>query len=199
MLTPAYEHTLFAKGYSRIVGIDEVGRGSWAGPLAMGAFVFTADMPVISGIKDSKQLSAQAREEVARVLDEYPHSIHYQSAAEIDQHGLAHALHSLVKEIVTTYQSDHTYFLLDGKFGIDLPPNLETHIKGDTKFYAIAAASILAKVARDELMDQLNLKHPGYNWDTNKGYGTSQHIQQIQTLGLSPAHRRSFALKWVND
>lgn len=183
------------RGASCAVGLDEVGRGPIAGPLAVGAVVLPCEVR-IEGLNDSKQLNASEREriagEVKRVALAW--SVQYVDAMQIDALGISTALRTAFRAAIAAVEQQGApvdLVLLDGN-----PMHLDARecnvVKGDSKVAAIAAASVIAKVERDALMDRLDAEYPGYGFSENKGYGTAAHRQAIRELGLSPAHRVSF-------
>lgn len=194
-----------AKGNPQfIIGVDEVGRGPLAGPVAVGAFLATpAVLHPYRGIRDSKQLSPSAREEWAlrlrRAMQDDPASLRYAvsfvSAAMIDKVGIQRAIRRALSSALRQLRADPSLckVLLDG--GLHAPPEYEdqrTIIRGDETETAIALASIVAKVARDRRMVRLDKVHKGYGFATHKGYGTALHRAAIKRLGLSPIHRHTF-------
>lgn len=198
MLKPEFELQVLREGkYHRIVGIDEVGRGCLAGPVAVGAYVFNADSAFIEGIKDSKMLLAPMRAKLYKSLwDESVHAVEYGSVDEINSIGLGKLLHQLIFRHISRYDDSKTLFLIDGRFAVNFGLNSKQIIKGDFNFYSIAAASIIAKVQRDSLMKELDILYPGYGFGRHKGYGTKQHRQAIENLGICKEHRANF--KFVN-
>ena len=184
-----------------IIGIDEVGRGPLAGPVAVCALAVSPHMlKHFRGIKDSKQLSESQREEWLQLIkmhmgDELRFAVSMVSAKEIDQKGIAPAIKkSLAASIKKLGISPADCEVrLDG--GLKAPPEYKkqkTIIKGDEKESMIAMASIVAKVTRDRLLVRLDKKYPGYGLAGHKGYGTVSHIAAIRSLGFSGIHRRSF-------
>lgn len=196
MLRPEFELQILREGkYHRIVGIDEVGRGCLAGPVAVGAYVFNVDTPVFEGVNDSKLVPAQVRSKLYKDLwDEDLHAIEYGTANEINNVGLGKLLHQLIFRHISRYDDERTLFLIDGRFAADFGLNSKQIIRGDFNFYSIAAASIVAKVQRDNLMRELDALYPGYGFARHKGYGTKQHRQAIQNLGICKEHRSSFRI-----
>lgn len=174
-----------------MVGIDEVGRGCWAGPVAVGAYVVTSDTKVIESVRDSKQLSASKREVVARELASGKHQVVYGSVEQIDSLGIAKTIEPLIAQLVDSF-SEETYFLIDGNFSANFGDNSLQVKKGDSVHYSIAAASVLAKVARDGLMREMDSRYPGYGFAQHVGYGTVQHRTAIMQKGLTDHHRLSF-------
>lgn len=193
------EHQLFTQGFRRVIGIDEVGRGCLAGPVAMGAFVYYPNTPALMGVNDSKLVSPTERDALWDNLSTQEYKIYYGSVNQINSLGLAAVLHDLLAQIVSDFHDEQTYFLVDGYFRTVLPPASQMIIKGDTQHYSIAAASVLAKVERDRLMHQLDKEFPGYLLFKHKGYATVEHRRAIQKLGPSAAHRTSFRLEWSNE
>ena len=187
------ESAVLAQGYARVAGVDEVGRGPLAGPVTAAAVVLDpAHVP--KGLNDSKQLSAKVRARLAEDIASCAEvSVAHASVEEIDQLNILQASHLAMKRSIFGLQSPVDYVLIDGRMlprGLNLPA--QGIVKGDCQSLSIAAASIVAKVARDRLMVDLAQQHPGYGWDTNKGYGSKSHIQALQDLGPTPHHRRSF-------
>lgn len=191
------------KGRSlNIIGIDEVGRGALSGPLSVAA-VSLPLRPRISGLNDSKKLSAKRRTEltaqICKVANAY--SIVDIEPFEIDLLGIVKAVRKAMAEAlaaVTTQLGSADIVLIDGT-----PLGLHSHeqaiVKGDGKVAAIAAASIIAKVHRDEIMVALSAEHPLYAWDSNKGYGSAAHISAVKKWGLTPMHRYSFCKGIVQE
>lgn len=178
-----------------VVGLDEVGRGPLAGPLAVGAVVLPSE-PMVSGLNDSKQVKECDRgavaEEVRRVALAW--SVQYVQPAQIDEMGIMKSLRHAFTEAVRAIEDQGCavdMILLDGN-PMHLDPREKNVVKGDSKCASIAAASILAKVARDELMDELDSAYSGYDFASNKGYGTQAHRDAIRSLGLCDIHRRSY-------
>jgi ribonuclease HII len=188
---------------SHIVGIDEVGRGPLAGPVTVCACVVGVDfdMSVFKGIKDSKKLSAPKREEwltkILALKDGGSLNFAHVSipASEIDSIGIAVAIKKALKEslMALALNPKTTQILLDGSLYAPVEfTNQETIIKGDEKVPVISAASIVAKVTRDQFMEEQGKLYPVYGFETHKGYGTAAHITAIKKHGISPIHRKSF-------
>ncbi len=181
------------KTYSVIAGVDEVGRGPWAGPVTACAVVLDpANIP--DGLDDSKKLTAKRREFLfEQILTTADVSIAHVSVAEIDQMNILQASLLAMEKAVSGLTKVADFALIDGN---KTPKNLscpsETIIKGDAKSSSIAAASIVAKVTRDRLMVALSQQFPGYGWETNAGYGTKAHQEGLKTLGVTAHHRHSF-------
>jgi len=198
----AYEARLYAQGARIVVGVDEVGRGSLAGPVSAGAVVLGADWHPVPGLDDSKRLTPARREEVATELKECVQHWHvaHVGASVIDERGLMYALRQAFTEAVDGLMLDALpdYVLLDGR-----PLRLFEHevalVKGDSCVAAIAAASVLAKVERDALMCAADERYPGYGFAGHKGYGSAAHREAIAKKGLSPFHRRSFCSHFLQE
>jgi len=193
------ENTLHNYGYSLIAGIDEVGRGPIAGPVYAGAVIFPSGLNSnstwLNTIDDSKQLTPANREKAAKHIYKSATavSIGSSNSSEVDCLGIVEAIRLAMTRAVEGLPVDPDYLILDH---ISLPSAklpLTSITKGDTKSYSIAAASIVAKVARDKMMVQYNIKYPGYSFDLNKGYGTPTHLKQLNILGPCSIHRFSFA------
>lgn len=179
----------------RIAGVDEAGRGPLAGPVAVAAVILDPARP-IAGLGDSKALSENRREALEPLIRERALAWHVElvSAAEIDRLNILRATLEGMARAVRALQPTAEHALIDGN---RLPPGLpcpaEALVKGDAREPAIMAASILAKVARDRLMRELDLRHPGYGFALHKGYPTPEHLENLRRLGPCDEHRRSFA------
>ena len=182
-----------AKGFLRIAGVDEVGRGPLAGPVTAAAVVLDVSQ-IPEGLNDSKKLSAKKRDAVeVQILEKTAWAVAHASVEEIDEHNILRASHLAMERAVAALDPAPDYLLIDGNLiprGLELPS--EAVIKGDGKSLSIAAASILAKQARDRLMVELAQQFPGYGWEKNAGYPSKQHRDALQILGVTPHHRRSF-------
>jgi ribonuclease HII len=184
-----------------IVGVDEVGRGPLAGPVTVGAVALPIHLiPRFSDVKDSKKLSAKAREAWRdRVHEAGKEGMRWavasSSSSIIDTHGLTHAIRKALREAIRKLDVSPEYcmVLLDG--GLKAPMRYSeqrTIIKGDEKESAIALASIVAKVHRDHVMERWSLVYPNHGFHIHRGYGTLAHYRAIKKEGLTPIHRRSF-------
>jgi len=182
-----------------VAGIDEVGRGSWAGPVVAGAVVFDRKIlePVLlTGLDDSKVLTQAKREDLFAILAESPAAITgigLASIEEIDSTNILQATHLAMSRALEDLVISVDLALVDGDQAPSLSCPVRAIVKGDSKSLSIAAASILAKVTRDRLMGVLAEDCPGYGWETNKGYGTAEHRDAINCLGITIHHRRSYA------
>lgn len=188
-----------ADGAGLVAGIDEVGRGPWAGPVVAAAVVLVpAHLPaaLAAGVDDSKLLPRPRRITIARALRVCP-GVHFAlgsaSVAEIDGHGILAATFLAMGRALSALPVTPDLALVDGNRAPALPCAVRTVVRGDGISLSIAAASIIAKVARDAGMAVLARRHPGYGWERNAGYGSAEHRAALARLGPAPAHRRSFA------
>jgi ribonuclease HII len=188
-----YERKYRAEGFQWIAGIDEVGRGPLAGPVVAAAVILPVDF-FLPGIDDSKRLSEKKREEFNEIIrsDAIAISISMIHAEEIDAINIYQATKKAMKSAVVTLHKRPDFLLIDA-MKLETPYSSDSIIKGDAKSVSIAAASIVAKVARDQLMKELSVIFPAYGFQKNKGYGTKEHIEAIQEYGITPFHRKSFA------
>ena len=194
MILPDYsfESAARTRGLARIAGIDEVGRGPLAGPVTAAAVVLDpARIP--DGLRDSKALTAARRETLAAELAEVAEvSIALASVEEIDRLNILQASLLAMERAVAGLRAVD-FCLIDGnKIPKGLQGKAEAIAKGDARSLSIAAASIVAKVARDAIMVDLAQQFPGYGWERNAGYPTPAHLQALLDLGVTPWHRRSF-------
>ncbi len=181
------------KTYHAIAGVDEVGRGPWAGPVTACAVVLDPNN-IPDGLNDSKKLTARNREALfEKIVKTADVSIAHVTVEEIDRINILQASLLAMETAVADLTKPADFALIDGN---KTPKNLccpcQTIIKGDAKSASIAAASIVAKVTRDRMMVTLSQQFPGYGWETNAGYGTKQHQNGLKTLGVTAHHRRSF-------
>ena len=190
-----YERMLQAKGCRYIVGVDEVGRGPLAGPVVCAAVVMPLDeADLIVGVDDSKKLSAKKREQLSEIIKEkaIAYTVYEVSEKIIDEINILEATKLGMKKAVEGLSVTPDVVLTDGNMTIDVSFPQTSIVKGDALSYSIGAASIVAKVHRDALMDEYAKEYPAYAFDSNKGYGTAAHIQAIKEQGLCPIHRRTF-------
>ncbi len=197
----SYERSLAGEG-AIVVGLDEVGRGSVAGPLAVGAVVLD-ESPILEGLNDSKQIQPERREQIAREIREHSrcYAVEYIEPSFIDAHGMTASLRRAFANAISSIEAQGVVpdvVLLDGNpLGID---KREVNVvKGDAKCASIAAASILAKVERDALMREKAEEYPAYGFDENKGYASPSHIEAIRSQGLSDYHRESFCRSFMQE
>lgn len=195
--TSDYEKQLWAKGYNLVCGIDEVGRGCFAGPVVVGAVIFSADCKIPVGVADSKLLLPKVRERLALEIKECAKSW---AVAEVDVEtinkiGIGKATQMAFKKVVDTISLAPDFLLIDAFYISEIEKEKQLPIiGGDRVSISIAAASIIAKVYRDELMEKLDSEYPGYDFGKHKGYGTKAHQEAIKKNGLCPLHRTSFNL-----
>jgi ribonuclease HII len=195
MTQPDYtiEQALHAKGFARIAGVDEVGRGPLAGPVMAAAVILNPD-DIPDGLNDSKKLTGKRREALeAQIFGKASVGLGEASVAEIDEHNILRASHIAMLRAVEALDPAPDYLLIDGNLlpnGLSIPA--EPVVKGDGRSVSIAAASIVAKLWRDRVMVDLAQQFPGYGWEKNAGYPTKQHRDGLQNLGVTPHHRRSF-------
>lgn len=188
------EQVLLAQQFQHIAGVDEVGRGPWAGPVVACAVILNpTQLP--HGADDSKKLSAKRREELyAQIMATAHVGLGEASVAEIDTLNIRNATFVAMQRAVAALPVVPDFLLIDGNA---LPPNLPCKasavIGGDGKSLSIAAASIVAKVVRDKLMAELHDTFPHYGWNSNAGYGTAAHQAGLASHGVTPHHRTSFA------
>tara|TARA_B100001029_G_scaffold84324_1_gene69245 strand:- start:264 stop:860 length:597 start_codon:yes stop_codon:yes gene_type:complete len=177
-----------------LVGIDEVGIGCLAGPVVAAAVILDPANP-INGITDSKKISEQKRKILADQImaNAVDWAIGQASVSEIDQHNILRASHLAMQRAYDDLKSDATLVLVDGNKSPYFPVESKAVIKGDETVLAIGAASIIAKVFRDGLMDELGRKYPAYDFEKNKGYPTKSHMQTLRAIGPCAQHRSSFA------
>ena len=188
-----YELALWSAGIMTVAGVDEAGMSPLAGPVAAGAVVFRPDIR-ITGVDDSKKLDPQTRE---RLADEIRHqalawSVGFVEVEEIDRINIYHASLLAMRRAVEGLSCAPQHLLIDGRRIKQLRTPQQAIIGGDGKCFAIAAASILAKTARDALMQRLDGEHPGYGFAKHKGYPVRDHLTALKRLGACPIHRRSF-------
>ena len=189
-----WERKLWSEGLSLVAGLDEVGMGCLAGPVVAAAVILDpVDIP--AGIKDSKKLSPKKRSELKALIENsaIDFAIGMASVEEIDHLNIYHAARLAMKRAVEKLEVNPQFLLVDGRATIDLEIGQEAIVKGDEKSFSIGAASILAKVFRDDLMIQFDSDYPGYEFARHKGYGSVLHRKNLQERGPSPIHRKSFS------
>lgn len=198
----AFDRSFCAGEGDVIVGLDEVGRGAVAGPLAVGAVVLRCDRR-IADLNDSKQLSPEKREEVAAAVKEsaLAWAVCYVEPGDIDRDGMSASLRKAFSGALAQVEAAGIVpdvVLVDGNpLGID--PRERNVVKGDSHSAAIAAASVVAKVERDALMRELSSTYPLYGFSTNKGYAAAEHVEAIREHGLSPVHRATFCRSFMQE
>jgi ribonuclease HII len=177
-----------------VCGVDEAGRGPWAGPVSAAAVILHARR-VPKGLNDSKKLSAKQREslEIEIKAHSIAWAVGFASVEEIAELNILHATGLAMRRAVEALQTPAAFALVDGNYAFALPCPVRTVVGGDGISCSIAAASILAKTARDRLMAEMDGLYPGYGFAGHKGYGAPAHIQALQDLGPCPIHRLSWA------
>lgn len=188
-----YEKKYWAMGKKLVAGIDEAGRGPLAGPVYAACVVFEPGV-VIDGINDSKKLSEKKREQLFDIIKEKAlyYSIVSVDEKEIDRINILEATFKAFRESLNSLPKMPDIALIDGNRAKEIPTEYETVVKGDSKSQSIAAASILAKVARDRFVMELDEKYPQYGFKKHKGYPTKDHYAAIEKYGPSPVHRLTF-------
>lgn len=188
------ETRLIARGAARVAGLDEVGRGPLAGPVTAAAVILDPRR-IPEGINDSKRITAKRRAALLpMILESAEVSVGHASVEEIDRLNILRAAHLAMERAVAGLARLPDHLLIDGTMiprGVGCPSSAVTG--GDGRCLSIAAASIVAKCARDAIMVDLAQQHPGYGWETNMGYGAPAHLAALKRHGPTPHHRRSFA------
>ena len=190
-----YEKALLAKGYRYIVGVDEVGRGPLAGPVVCAAVIMPLDEDsLVVGVDDSKKLSAKKREQLAEEIKRRALCYHIVEIDEktIDEINILQATRLGMKQAIEGLSLQGDTVLTDGNMTLDIALPQRSVVHGDALSYSIGAASIVAKVHRDALMDEYAKLYPYYAFEKNKGYGTAEHIKGIKEQGICPIHRKTF-------
>lgn len=200
------EHELHEKGIRYVAGIDEVGRGPLAGPVYAACVVLPDDFDIL-GVNDSKKLSAKKREELSDIIKEraVAYGIGIADNKEIDEINILEATKKAMLRAIDNCNDklsilggEINHLLIDAvKLETEIPQ--ESFVKGDEKCLCIAAASIVAKVARDSYMEEMDEQYPGYDFASNKGYGTANHYAGLREQGFTPIHRRSFLKKFQEE
>lgn len=197
-----FESQFWENGLLHVAGLDEAGRGALAGPVAVGVVILPNEPDLLSqtldGVRDSKQMTPLERETLAPQIKEVARTwnVGFASAEEIDSLGIVHATRLAALRALHGLTLTPQYLLTD--FRLELPEldiSQTAFVKGDALCLSIAAASVLAKTARDQLMCELDLCYQGYGLNKHKGYGTRAHRCALQRLGFSPIHRKSFQVK----
>ena len=186
------EHHFSKKYHGLVAGIDEAGRGPWAGPVVAGAVILPEDHG-IEGLNDSKKLTARQREALyEKIIEVADYGIGIIERDVIDDINILQATFRAMELAFSKLTQKAVCALIDGSQRPNLNCTMETVVKGDSRSLSIAAASIVAKVTRDKIMTDLAQDFPGYGWENNKGYGTKQHSSALDKLGVTPHHRRSY-------
>ena len=196
-----YEQECWARGRSRIAGVDEAGRGPLAGPVVAAAFVFSREAAetgfsgCLANLNDSKQLTESSRDHFFSILtriDGVQFGVGISTVAEIDRFNILQATYLAMRRAVEALPVPPDHILVDGRPVLGLPVMSTAIVKGDSLSFSIAAASVIAKVTRDHMMRALAVRYPRYGFEKHKGYGTAQHIQALLEFGPVDVHRQSF-------
>ena len=193
-----YETEYTGKGYKAIAGIDEAGRGPLAGPVVAGAVILKRDCNILY-LNDSKQLTAKKREELYDIIMEEAVSVGlgFNSPQRIDEINILNATYEAMREAISNLSVKPKVLLNDAVTIPGVKIKQVPIIKGDAKSISIAAASIVAKVTRDRLMVEYDKIYPEYNFKSNKGYGSAEHIAALKKYGKTPIHRDSFISNFI--
>lgn len=191
------EESLYDFGYKYVCGIDEVGRGPLAGPVVTAAVILPRNSTIL-GIDDSKKVSKKKREELAELIKKEAIAYAYGSISpeHIDQINILNATKKAMISAIARLNQKPDILLIDA---VKLNTDIEelSIVKGDIKSYSIGAASIIAKVKRDNYMTKMSKVYPEYGFENNSGYGTKKHLEAIKKYGLTPIHRKSFCTKFT--
>ena len=194
------ENSYYDSGIVTICGVDEAGRGPLAGPVCAAAVILPAGL-VIDGLDDSKKLSDKRRRELMPIIQEnaIAYGIAFASHEEIDQINILQATFLAMERALEKLNIRPDLALIDGNRQKDFGINAVTVVKGDSRSANIAAASVLAKVTRDDYMEEMAKQYPGYGFEIHKGYGTKAHYAALTELGPSPIHRMTFLKKFYGQ
>lgn len=189
----SFERLAQARGFLRVAGVDEAGRGPLCGPVVAAAVILDPNR-IPDGINDSKKLSERRRDNLfTQIMERAQVGVGQASPAEIDDLNILRASHLAMRRAIEALPVTPDHVLIDGNLvPRDLTVSAEALIKGDSRSLSIGAASIIAKVVRDRIMVDLAQQHPGYGWHKNAGYPTKDHLAALKNLGVTPHHRRSF-------
>jgi len=202
MLQPslALENEFWLKGYEFVAGIDEVGRGAWAGPLVVAAVILPKDFKIPRGLADSKLLKHQQRVKLARIIKEKAVAVSVAeiSSRRIDKVKMARATHETFRRAVKKLIPSPDFCLIDAFYIKQFAKKRQEAVKNGDKICAsISAASIIAKVHRDLIMRKMHFKYPTYGFGKHKGYGTKLHQEAIKKSGFTKIHRMSYDLNYL--
>ena len=196
----AYEREAFADGVKLVCGVDEAGRGPLAGPVCAAAVILPPEL-VIPGLNDSKKLTDKKRRELYDLItaEAVSYGIAFASEKEIDEINILQATFLAMARAMEKLPPQPELALIDGNRAKDFGLPVRTIVKGDSLSASIAAASILAKVTRDRLMEQYDEAYPQYGFAIHKGYGTKRHYEALREFGPSPIHRMTFLKKFYEN
>ena len=194
------ENSCFSDGFKIVCGVDEAGRGPLAGPVCAAAVILPPNVQ-IPGLNDSKKLTDKKRRELFPVIKEMAvaYGIGYASHEEIDEINILQATYLAMERALAQLSVKPDLALIDGNRAKDFGIPVKTVVKGDSLSASIAAASILAKVSRDDLLLGLAEEYPQYGFEIHKGYGTKAHYEALRTYGPSPVHRMTFLKKFYGE
>ena len=194
------EQSWFDRGVEMICGVDEAGRGPLAGPVCAAAVILPRNLE-IPGLDDSKKLSDKRRRELFPIIKEkaVAYGIAFANHTEIDEINILQATYLAMERAINQLKVNPQLALIDGNRAKDFGIPVETVVHGDSRSASIAAASILAKVTRDDYMLQMNEQYPGYGFDIHKGYGTKAHYAALTEKGPSEIHRMTFLKKFYGE
>ena len=194
------EHSLYSQDVQTICGVDEAGRGPLAGPVCAAAVILPRDCE-IEGLNDSKKLSDAKRRALFPVICEkaIAYGIGWASEQEIDEINILQATFLAMQRALDALRVRPDLALIDGNRAKDFGLPVQTVVKGDSRSANIAAASVLAKVSRDDVMDQMAKAYPQYGFEVHKGYGTKRHYEALRAFGASPIHRKTFLKKFYGQ
>jgi ribonuclease HII len=195
-----FEKIAREEGYQFIAGVDEAGRGPLAGPVVAAAVIFPPDY-LNSEINDSKKLSPAKREKLYEIIEKDSLAIGMRvvDADVIDNINILQASLQAMRDAVLELSASPDFLLVDGLHRIPIITPQKPLVKGDSLSISIAAASIIAKVSRDRIMEMYHRQFPQYNFQKNKGYGTKEHLNAIRRFGVCKIHRKSFHVKNLNQ
>ena len=195
-----FEQKYLDAGYKLICGVDEAGRGPLAGPVCAAAVILPPNID-IPGLNDSKKLSDQKRRELFPIICEkaIAYGIAFATHEEIDEINILQATYLAMERAISQLEPKADFALIDGNRAKDFGIPLETVVGGDGRSASIAAASVLAKVTRDNYMMEMAEKYPEYGFEIHKGYGTKAHYAALTQLGPSPIHRTTFLKKFYGE
>ena len=194
------EEGLFAQGVISICGVDEAGRGPLAGPVCAAAVILPPHLE-IPGLDDSKKLTDKRRRELFPIIKEQAiaYGIGLASHEEIDEINILQATFLAMQRAIDQLEGKANFALIDGNREKDFGLPVMTVVKGDSRSANIAAASVLAKVTRDDIMEEMAKEYPEYGFEIHKGYGTKAHYEALRTYGASPIHRMTFLKKFYGE
>lgn len=194
-MSQLYKDKPLLERYETIVGIDEVGRGCLAGPVFVGAYILNAETILVEGVTDSKMIPIKKRTILSELLkNSSSYILKDANTEEIDKGGIGKAITGLIEQIIEEVNDvyKNCLIIVDGQFASKFTTNTHKENKADLNYYSVGAASIIAKVARDAVMDKYHEEFPMYNFNKNKGYGTASHRKSLLEYGEIGLHRKSF-------